>query len=48
MEFVVIIVLCYIGETKRELTLRLREHHANFWNQKQHPGVVIYSLIGQL
>ena len=31
---------CYIGETKRALTLRLREHQANCRNQKQHSAVV--------
>ena len=34
---------CYIGETKRALTLRLREHQANCRNQKQHSAVVDHS-----
>ena len=37
---------CYIGETKRALTLRLREHQANCRNQKQHSAVVDHSAIG--
>ena len=37
--------LCYIGETKRALTLRLREHQANCRNQKQHSAVVDHSAI---
>ena len=37
---------CYIGETKRALTLRLREHQANCRNQKQHSDVVYHSAIG--
>ena len=37
---------CYIGETKRALTLRLREHLANCRNQKQHSAVVDHSAIG--
>ena len=36
----------YIGETKRALTLRLREHQANCRNQKQHSAVVDHSAIG--
>ena len=35
----------YIGETKRALTLRLREHQANCRNQKQHSAVVDHSAI---
>ena len=31
---------CYFGETKRTLTLRIREHQANCRNQKQHSAVV--------
>ena len=30
---------CYIGETKRALTLKLREHQANCRNQKQHSAL---------
>ena len=37
---------CYIGETKRALTLRLRKHQANCRNQKQHSAVVDHSAIG--
>ena len=37
---------CYIGETKRALTLRLREHEANCRNHKQHSAVVDHSAIG--
>ena len=37
---------CYIGETKRALTLRLREHQANCRNQKQHSAVVDHSATG--
>ena len=35
---------CYIGETKRALTLR--EHQANCRNQNQHSAVVDHSSIG--
>ena len=31
---------CYIGETKRALTLRIKEHQANSSNQNQHSAVV--------
>ena len=31
---------CYIGETERELTLKLREHQANSRNQNKHSAVV--------
>ena len=37
---------CCIGETKRALTLRLREHKANCRNQKQRTAVVDHSAIG--
>ena len=39
-EFLVMTVLykCYIGETKRAITLRLREHQANC--RKKHSAVV--------
>ena len=37
---------CYIGETKRALTLRSREHQANCRNQKHHSTVVDHSAIG--
>ena len=42
---------CYIGETKRALTFRLREHQAQSKttfsrNQKQHSAVVDHSAIG--
>ena len=31
---------CYIGDTNRALTVRLREHQANCRNQNQHSVVV--------
>ena len=37
---------CYIGETKRALIVRLREHQANCRNQKQHSAVVDHSATG--
>ena len=37
---------CFIGETKRALILRLREHQANCRNQKQHSAVVDHSATG--
>ena len=37
---------CYIGETKRALKLRIREHEANCRNHKQHSAVVDHSEIG--
>ena len=37
---------CYIGETKRALTLKLRGHQANCRNQNQHSVVVDHSAIG--
>ena len=37
---------CYTGESKRALTLRLREHQANCRNNKQHSSVVDYLAIG--
>jgi len=37
---------CYIGETKRALALRLKEHEANCRNRKQHSAVVDHSAIG--
>ena len=37
---------CYIGETKRALTLRIKEHHANCRNQNQHSAVVDHSATG--
>ena len=36
---------CYIGETKRALKLRIREHEANCRNHKQHSAVVDHSEI---
>ena len=37
---------CYIGETKRALTLRIKEHQANCSNQNQHSAVVDHSATG--
>jgi hypothetical protein len=37
---------CYIGVTKRALTLRLREHEANFRNHQQNSAVEEHSEIG--
>ena len=37
---------CYIGETKRALTLRIKEHQANCRNQNQHSAVVDHSSTG--
>ena len=37
---------CYIGDTKRALTSRLRKHQANCRNQNQHLAVVDHSEIG--
>ena len=37
---------CYIGETKRALTLRIKEHQANCRNQNQHSAVVDHSATG--
>ena len=38
--------LCYIGETKRALTLRIREHQANCRYQREHSAVVDHSATG--
>ena len=37
---------CYIGETKRALTLRIKEHQAICRNQNQHTTVVDHSATG--
>ena len=37
---------CYIGETKRALTLRIIEHQANCRNHNQHSAVVDHSATG--
>ena len=37
---------CYICETKRDLTLRIREQQANCQNQKQHSAVVDHCATG--
>ena len=37
---------CYIGEIKRALTLRIKQHQANCRNQNQHSAVVDHSATG--